>query len=257
MGFQHKIIMKIKNIIYLIIEKFLSSITDKIVCISESEKQSAIQKKVTKLDKLELIPNGIDIEAVQRAIPKSKKELGIEDNTFVVGMIGRLSRQKAPDIFIRSAKLIHEKIPNSAYIIVGDGEEAESTIKYAQKNNLKLILTGWTDEPYSYLKIFDLAILLSRWEGFGLAIIEYMAAKKNIIATNVDAIPTLIDNGIDGLLVNPDSPKEVLDKVMYLRNHPIEAELMKKQALDKVIKNYDINRVVNQHIEMFTELLNQ
>lgn len=247
--------MKIKSIIYLIIERLLSSITDKIICISESEKQSAIQKRITKLEKLELIPNGIDIESVHQAIPKSRKELGIDDNAFVVGMIGRLSPQKAPDIFIKSAKLIHEKIPNSVYIIVGNGEETESIIAYAQQNNLKLIVTGWTNEPYSYLKVFDLAILLSRWEGFGLAIIEYMAAQKNIIATNVDAIPTLINNGIDGLLVNPDSPEEVLNKVMYLRTHPTEAELMKKRALDKVINNYNIDRVIEQHIKMFKELI--
>jgi len=247
--------MKIKNIIYIIIERLLSSITDKIICISESEKQSAIQKKISKPDKLELIPNGINIESVLQAVPKSRKELGIDDNAFVVGMIGRLSPQKAPDIFIQSAKLIHEQIPNSVYIIVGNGEETENIKTYAQKNNLKLIVTGWTDEPYSYLKIFDLAILLSRWEGFGLAIIEYMAASKNIIATNVDAIPTLINNGIDGLLVNPDSPEEVLHKVMYLRKHPTEAESMKKIALDKVINNYDINRVVEQHLKLFKELL--
>ncbi len=50
-------------------------------------------------------------------------------------------------------------------------------------------------------------MLLSRWEGFGLAVVEYMAAEKNVVATKIDAIPTLVDDGVDGLLVEMDNPK--------------------------------------------------
>ena len=170
--------MKLKSLVYLLMEKCLSPLTDKIVCISEAEKESAERERITKKDKLELIPNGIDVSAVKNAIPKQRSELGISENAFVVGMIGRLSPQKAPDVFIRSAKLIHDSIPDSAFIMVGDGEEREAVETFARENGLNLYVTGWTDTPYSYLKAFDVALLLSRWEGFGLAIVEYMAAEK-------------------------------------------------------------------------------
>ena len=62
-------------------------------------------------------------------------------------------------------------------------------LRLLPKNGLKLVITGWTDEPYSYLKVFDVAMLLSRWKGFGLAVVEYMAAEKNVVATKIDAIP--------------------------------------------------------------------
>ena len=84
------------------------------------------------------------------------------------------------------------------FIIVGNGEEEEEIKRYAGENGLNLIVTGWTNTPYSYLKIFDVAVLLSRWEGFGLAIAGYMAAEKNLVATRVDAIPTIVDDGVDG-----------------------------------------------------------
>ncbi len=119
---------------------------------------------------------------------------------------------------------------------------------------MKLVITSWTDEPYSYLKVFDVAMLLSRWEGFGLAVVEYMAAEKNVVATNIDAIPTLVNDGVDGLLVEVDNPQDAADKVLWLYRHPKEAEEMKSKALKKVIENYDISRVVDQHIEMFEEL---
>ena len=173
---------------------------------------------------------------------------------LVVGMIGRLSPQKAPDVFIRAAKLIHDEIPNSAFIIVGSGEEEEEVKACAKENGLNLIVTGWTDEPYSYLKVFDVAMLLSRWEGFGLAVVEYMAAEKNVVATKIDAIPTLVDDGVDGLLVEMDNPIDAAEKVLWLYRHPKEAAEMKSKALKKVIENYDISRVVDQHVEMFEEL---
>ncbi len=247
--------MSIKSLIYLLLEKFLSQFTDKIVCISKAERNSAIKRRIANRDKLVLIPNGIDILAVQKAVSKSREELGIDVNSYVIGMVGRISPQKAPDVFIQAAKLIQYKIPHAVFIIVGDGEEADSIVLYAKRNNIKLIVTGWVDNPYSYLKVFDVALLLSRWEGFGLAIIEYMAANKNVVATNVDAIPTLIEDGVDGLLVDVDNPEDVMTKVVYVYEHPVEAERMRKKAYDKVLANYSIDRVVEQHLLMFQELI--
>lgn len=246
--------MKLKSLVYLVMERCLAPLTDRIVCISEAEKKSALRAHIADVSKLELIPNGIDIAAVQHAEAVQRSDLGIGDDTFVVGMIGRLSPQKAPDIFIRTAKLVHDSINNSAFIIVGDGEEREAVEHFAKDNGLRLVVTGWIDKPYSYLKVFDVAVLLSRWEGFGLAVVEYMAAGKNVVATRTDAIPTLVDDGVDGLLVEVDNPEDVRDNVVWLYNHPEEADKMKKKALEKVKTCYDISRVVDQHEQMFVNL---
>lgn len=247
--------MGFKNTIFLLMERILAHITDRIVCISEAEFESAIDKNISSEDKLELIPNGIDIDAVRSAIAVKRSHLGIADDTYVVGMVGRLSAQKAPDVFIRAAELIHKEIPNSAFIIVGDGEQREEIEDFAQQHGLHLVVTGWTDKPYSYLKAFDVAMLLSRWEGFGLAIVEYMAAEKNVVATRADAIPSLIEDGKDGFLVDIGHPEQAADNVLWLHNHPDEAEDMRQKALRKVKSKYDINRVVKQHINMFDGLI--
>lgn len=241
--------------VFRTLEQLLAHFTDKIVCISEAEFESAIDNHISSEDKLELIPNGIDIDAVRSSMGVSRSELGIAEDAFVVGMIGRLSAQKAPDVFIRAAEIIHKEIPNSAFIIVGDGEQREEIEDFAQQHGLRLVVTGWTDKPYSYLKAFDVAMLLSRWEGFGLAIVEYMAAEKNVVAARADAIPSLIEDGKDGFLVDIDHPEQAADKVLWLHNHPNEAEEMRQKALRKAKSKYDINRVVKQHINMFDGLI--
>ncbi len=245
----------IKLRVFRTLEQLLAHFTDKIVCISEAEFESAIENHISSEDKLELIPNGIDIDAVRSAVAVKRAELGIAEDAFVVGMIGRLSAQKAPDVFIRAAEIFHREIQKSAFIIVGDGEQREKIEAFAQQHGLHLVVTGWTDKPYSYLKAFDVAVLLSRWEGFGLAIVEYMAAEKNVVATRADAIPSLIEDGEDGFLVDIDNPEQAADKVLWLHNHPNEAEEMRQKALQKVKSKYDINRVVKQHIDMFKELI--
>ena len=241
--------------VFRTLEQLLAHFTDKIVCISEAEFESAIENNISSEDKLELIPNGIDIDAVRSSMGVIRSELGIAEDAFVVGMIGRLSAQKAPDVFIRAAEIIHKEIPNSAFIIVGDGEQREEIEDFAQQHGLHLVVTGWTDKPYSYLKAFDLAMLLSRWEGFGLAIVEYMAAEKNVVAARTDAIPSLVDDGVDGFLVDVDNAEQAADKVLWLHTHPTDAMNMRKKALHKVMMKYDINRVVNQHIDMFNKLI--
>lgn len=247
--------MGLKDKVFLLVERLLAHCTDRIVCISKSEEDDALKEHVAPQQELSLIPNGIDIEAVRSAIPIERSKLGIAEDAFVVGMIGRITTQKAPDVFIRAANIIHKEIQNSVFIIVGDGDMQKDVESYAIEHGLKLVITGWTDQPYRYLKDFDVAMLLSRWEGFGLAIVEYMAAEKNLVVTNVDAIPTLVRDHVDGLLTEVNNPQDVADKVLWLYNHPEEAEEMRKNALKKVKEKYDINRVANQHIDMFNKLL--
>ena len=91
-------------------------------------------------------------------------------------------------------------------------------------------------------------------KALGLPSWNNMAAEKNVVASRVDAIPTLIEDGTDGLLVEVDNPEDVRDKVLWLYNHPKEAKIMKEKALNKVIRNYDISRVVEQHADLFVKI---
>ena len=197
-----------KKAIYTMIEKIAAPFCDKIICISDAEKQSALDKKICKEDKLQVIFNGVDIEAYESGEHGAikRKDLNIPEDAFVVGMVGRMSPQKAPDVFVKMAKQVKDEVPNAHFIIVGNGNQEDEIRKYAEDNGFSnsLHITGWVDNPMSYVELFDVACLLSRWEGFGLALPEYMMAGKPIVASRVDAIPNIIRNGENGLLVEVD-----------------------------------------------------
>lgn len=248
-----------KKTMYTVIERVVAPFCEKIICISDAEKQSALEKKICKEDKLQVIFNGVDIEAYESGIHGKIKrtDLNIPEDAFVVGMVGRMSTQKAPDVFVKMAKLVKGEIPNAHFIIVGNGEQEKEIRKYAEDNGFSdsLHITGWVDDPMSYVELFDVACLLSRWEGFGLVLPEYMMAEKPIVASNVDAIPNIIRHGENGMLVAMDNPKEVHDAVLSLYYQPQLKAALVQCGFKDVYSRFDAKRVAEEHEKVFEELV--
>lgn len=130
-------------------------------------------------------------------------------------MVGRISEQKAPDIFVRVAAVLKDVIPNAYFMIVGDGEQRREINQLIEELGLvgRVVITGWVNNPIAYANLFDQAVLLSRWEGFGLALTEYMKLGKAIVATEVDAIPDLITDQENGLLVEMDNVEQAANAI--------------------------------------------
>lgn len=238
-----------KKNIFIALEKFMAPFCDAIICISEAEKQSALDKKICGENKLHVIYNGIDLEEYKE-ITATRKDLNIPEDAFVVGMVGRISQQKAPDVFVRMAAEVAKKIDNTYFIIVGDVVEGEAKEKadikrLAEELGIKLRITGWVDNPLDYVKQFDVACLLSRWEGFGLAIPEYMLCEKPIVATRVDAIPYLIEDGVNGLLVNVDDYKAAAEAVLKYRNAELR-DIIVAYGIKTVHERFDAKRVAKE-----------
>lgn len=247
-----------KKVMYTAIEKIAAPFCDKIICISDAEKQSALEKKICKDDKLQVIFNGVDIDSYENGVHGAvkRKELNIPDDAFVVGMVGRVSTQKAPDVFIKMAKLVKDKVTNAHFIIVGNGNQEVEIIKYAENNGFSdsLHITGWVDNPMSYVELFDVACLLSRWEGFGLALSEYMMVGKPIVASSVDAIPNIIRDGENGLLVEVDDAVGASKAVMRIYQEDGLKDRLVAQGLLVVHKKFNARRVSEEHGKLFEKL---
>ena len=78
----------------------------------------------------------------------------------------------------------------------------------------KTKITGWVNNPYEYISIFDVAVLLSKWEGFGLCLAEYIALGKPVVATNVGAVSEIIQDGICGKLAESRNPERIADEIV-------------------------------------------
>lgn len=248
-----------KKAMFTAIEKVAAPFCDKIICISDAEKQSALDKKICKEDKLQVIFNGVDIEAYENEVHGAvkRKDLNIPKDAFVVGMVGRISQQKAPDVFIKMAKQVKDEVPNTHFIIVGNGNQEDEIRKYAKDNGFSdsLHITGWVDDPMSYVEFFDVACLLSRWESFGLALPEYMMASKPIVASRVDAIPNIIRDGENGLLVEVDDYVGASKAVLRIYQESGLKDKLAAQGLEDAHSRFNARRVSEEHGKLFERII--
>ena len=251
--------MESKNkMIYLTLEKVMAHFCDAIVCISEAEKISALKHKICPQNKLHVIYNGIDIDEYD----KKEISLPIPEDAFVVGMVGRICKQKAPDIFVKMAGEVQKEIKNAYFIIVGDViegsiEEKKEIEKLAETLGIKLLITGWVNNPLAYMYKFDVGCLLSRWEGFGLAIPEYMLTSTPIVATKVDAIPYLISDGENGILVEKNDWKNAAKGVVELARNEIKRNRMIENGRKTVREKFDAKRVAEECENMYKILMEE
>lgn len=248
---------KLKRLFYKTIEILFSYITDKIICISEYERNST--PILIPKDKLVVIRNGINIEENKKLLeqnPITRNNIGIPSDAYVIGIVARISIQKGQDIFVRIAKEIKQNINNAYFIIVGGKSDDLPIEELIKENGLEnsFLITGEVTNAIQYVSLFDVAVLTSRWEGFGLVLPEYMVARKPIVAYSVDAIPEIIKNNVNGILVTPESITEFANAIYKIYSQPKLAQSFIKNASRTVVKEFDIKRVINEHKNLFKQL---
>jgi len=251
----------LKSYIYLWLERMLAPLTTQYIVISNYEKLSAIQMHVTGATKMKVIFNGISVEKIDEQLKNTfvtRASLNIPDNAYLIGMVGRISEQKAPDIFVKVAAVLKDVIPNAYFMIVGDGEQRGEINQLIEKLGLvgRIVITGWVNNPIAYANLFDQAVLLSRWEGFGLVLTEYMKLGKAIVATEVDAIPDLITDQENGLLVEMDNVEQAVNAIKEIFHNEELKQKIISNSLMRVNAFFNVERVASEHKFLFFRLMN-
>ncbi len=230
-----------KKRIYALIERFLSIFTYKIINISKDEYKKALERKIPE-EKMAIIENGINIEKY-----KENKKIKFLDK-YVIGFVGRLSEQKNPLFLIEIAKELLKKEKNFLFYIVGDGELKEKFIKKICENKLEnyFFLRGWSEKVEEDIRNFDVALMVSKWEGFGLVVCEYMATLKPVIAVNVGGVKNIIENNINGIMINEYSDKKFAEKILEIKNDNSLKEKLVEKAYKDVKEKYSIENEVKR-----------
>lgn len=251
---------KLKRWFYMAIEIIFSVFTDKIIAISNYEKEST--PALISRRKIVTIQNGIDIDKDKNLLENSKlnrKDLGISQDAFVIGLIARISEQKGQDLFVKAAKEIVKQIPQAVFLLVGGKSDDIPIEQLIAENNLtdNFFITGEVKDAIRYANLFDVAVLTSRWEGFGLVLPEYMLAKCPIVAFDVDAVSESVENGINGLLVKAEDTQQLADSVIKLYQDEKLRKQMGENGYLKALHQFDMKRVCQEHERLFCQLLNQ
>lgn len=236
----------------LYFDKLTSGMCDRLIVNSDALKKFLTEKGVYSEDKISVIYNGIDTEAVPKVNRQLKlKELGCDSGDILIGTAGRLHEQKGVRYLIEAAGIIYGSLKSNKaikFIIIGDGPQMNDLRNKAEKSGLKekVIFTGWRTDALEIISVLDIFVLPSLWEGTPNAVLEAMLCAKPVIMTSVGAADELITDGKDGILVPPRDSARIAREINGLLDDKQRAIKMGENSREKVKRLFDIKEMVRK-----------
>lgn len=195
-----------------------------------------------------------------------RRELGFPENSFLVGILGRLGEVKGHDDFLEGARIALERGASARFVILAkeqnthrekelrDRVEADSLLR----DNVAFL--GWCEDLPNVLRSFDAGVVASTGSEANCRVgLEWMASGVPLIASKIGVLPDLINEGENGFLIPPRAPSSLADKIVYLADStpaPLgrridkgagEAARMGREARNLVLNNFTIERCAREH----------
>lgn len=226
-------VSKERKCLYSIIERILSMVTDKIINISKFEEKAALRYGLNK-KKMTVIYNGVkDINY--------NIKCNVDENNDKIRLlfVGRLDKTKGIDILLDIYN--KNKFKNLHLYIIG--ESVLDNIEIKSNDNITYL--GWVDNKYidKYYQMCDVVIMPSRWDGFGLVVIEAMRNSKPVIVSNRGALPELIKNNENGYIFDMDNLNSLI--LILSKLNKSDLKILGKNARKSFLKNFSACKFVN------------
>lgn len=231
-----------------------SVMVDAYVAVTPTLARVAVEKGECDPTQLHVIPNGID---TLRFLPDAearrrvRAELSIPDDAWVVGTVGRLSREKNQALLIDAmAKLLD---PSRQLVLVGDGPEREALTSRARATLRPNFVhfTGARKDPESFLAAFDAFALPSDSEGLPLGLLEAMAVGVPVVATAVGGVPDVVEPGVTGALVERGDRDGLTAELVRLSTHPVAAFEAARTARRMVLERHSTEHMVSTYESLY------
>jgi glycosyltransferase involved in cell wall biosynthesis len=253
----HQVDRAIKNNLrYRFTYNFLADI---IVVNSLATKATMMKSAPWLIDKkIQVVYHGIDTDKYKKENTTSlRNSLGLVDEDIIIGFVGRLNVQKGIKYMLDAFRLVSDKYKNVHLLIAGTGN-LENTIKdFASKFGLenKIHLLGFRHDIPNLMRTFDVFMLPSLWEGFGIVLIETMAAGNPCVATNTSSIPEIVTDSKSGILVPSENSELIADAILKLISDPVLRKEYGREGQKIVQQKFTIERMINDYEKLFQKLI--
>ena len=195
--------------LYYRIDKWCLPRYERVVCVSTDLYDTCRAAGVAER-KLLLLDNGIDATdyARRRTVREAKGLLGLPQESQLIGAVGRLSGEKAFDVLVRALHALRARGRDVRLVVVGEGDARPALEKLIAELGLadRVTLAGWRADVRGYFEAMDVFALSSLREGLPNVVLEAMALEVPVVATRVNGVPRLVQDGANGLLVEAGDP---------------------------------------------------
>lgn len=268
-GHQHEWV--IKPVMRALFPNFLYPIFFNLEVGINQEKVSLLdQRLVARLlgKTAEKIHNALSIERInqiqqqatstknQENLITLKNALGIPIDAPVIGSVGRLAKQKGYCYLIDAASILLKHIPSACFLIIGEGELHSLLARQAQELGIQehIFFTGARNDVDCLLQCMDIFVSSSLWEGLPSVIMEAMAGRIPVIATDISGTRELIQHNINGILVPPADAEQMALVTLDLLNSPDKMQHLVQGGL-ATLPSYSLEQAARDYESLYTRLV--
>ena len=271
----HSYYGRLKTRAFIIIEKVLATlVTDRLIVVSDQQGTEICKEfGVGKPQQITVIPLGLDLDVFNGSSQRRSKfrqELGIDEKTVLIGIVGRLTEIKNHQMFLETVKRFRENHTDSTvrYVIIGDGSLRDGLENASRSLGLSdaLIFAGERKDPEYFYPALDIVVLTSRNEGTPLTLIEAMANERPVIATSVGGVVDLLGDVVEdgsfricnrGISVPPGDVNAFAAGLTLLVNDEELRKRIARRGFEFVKQKYPKERLLTDIRNLYEELLHQ
>ena len=247
-----------------LLERLAYRFSHKVIANCEEVRQQLIREGVA-ADKVVTIYNGLGLKRVElkagwkREDLLSALDLPLGESQKVVTIVANLRGVKDHSTFLRAAKRVLEAVPHTAFAMAGEGPAMESVCSLTNELGLGKVafFLGRCENIAELLAASDVCVLSSRSEGFSNSILEYMAARRPVVATDVGGAREAISHGETGYLVGAGDEKEMAERIVSLLRDPHRARAMGERGRAVIEQKFSIVRRLEATEKLYGDLLAQ
>lgn len=240
------------------IDSFILKYVQKLVLVSLKMKQIFLHRNIRD-GQLEVIDNGIPIEKFDRRIrsENTRFSLRVGPDDCAIVIVGRLSLEKGHEIFLKAAVEAVKEIHNVKFIIVGDGPRREELKQKTRELNMldHVIFTGVRGDMPAIYASCDILVNSSFSEGLPMTILEAMASRLPVIATDVGAVADVIKNQENGILLPPGDVHQLALGMIELAKDKEKCQRLYQKAYQDVCERFSDTSMAYKYRQVYEEVL--
>ncbi len=241
---------------HLTLDRLTQRWVDRYVCVSQAVADFSVTRAGLPREKMAVIPNGVDLEKYPAVEPADLATLGIARGHRVVTFVGRLERQKGVNWLIDSTPLWLGGLPDCHLLMVGDGPLRAVLQSAAKGSGLgeRIHFSGRRADVPEILAASDLLVLPSAWEGMPNVVLEAMASRRPVVATDVEGVRELLGLGAEGQTVPYGDTQLLADKILALMCDPARSAAIGSENRQRVEAHFGISRMVAAYEDLWASL---
>jgi glycosyltransferase involved in cell wall biosynthesis len=243
------------------LERWLARVTTALVAVSPEVRDDLVKLRVAPASKFTVVRLGIELDertgSDDDIRAETRRQLGVAQDAFVVGWVGRMTAVKRTDDVVRALRGLVDRGVDAHLCLVGDGPDRDHLERYAHELGVvkRCLFVGYQEDVARFYSAIDALLLPSVNEGTPVSVIEALAAQRPAVATRVGGTPDVIRDGVDGFLVEVGDADALSERLAQLANDPERRARMGADGRERVLGRYAVERLVDDIDRLYRSLL--